>query len=388
MNSTSTPRVAGRVETIIVRGYARDEFEPLIEVFARMVGAQGLGGAALAIYRDGRQVVDLTGGDYRLHGLQLLFSITKSVTAIAAAIAHAEGLLDLDAPLADCWPAFARRTTAAITTRDVLNHRSGLAAFDRVLTFDELVAGDDEAAIEVQDPYWKPGTAHGYHAFTFGTLLNGVFRRVLDKTVGEFAADRLAGPLHLDLWVGLPASELPRLQQIHYLPAVSTPGQRAHAATSSIPISVTTALEQVMDLWNHPSVATACWPATSGVASARDLARLFAATVGPVDGLQLLDAPGLAELTASQSHGPDRTLGFVTHFGSGVQRPFPVFPMLTAQSFGHEGAGGSAAIGDPELGLSVGFTTSSFPTSRGASPGILALQAAIRHCAMNHDPVS
>jgi CubicO group peptidase (beta-lactamase class C family) len=363
-----------------VYGHADDEFGPLAEVFARLTGAHG-GGAALAIMRDGHLVVDLVAGDYRPDSIQLLFSVSKAVTAVAAAIAHADGLIDLDAPLGGCWPAFARPGTSMITTRDVLTHRSGLASFDRVLSFEQLMAGDDAAAVEVQEPYWPPGTTHGYHAFTYGTLLDGVFQRTTGRTVGQFVADRIAAPLGLDLWIGAPEAVLPRLERIRYSPPVITPGQRAAPPGDRIPPSASARLSESMDFYNDPRVAQACFPSTSGIAGARDLARLFAATLGSVGGVQLLDERQRGELIWSRSRGPDRVLGFPTHFGSGVQRPFPLLPMLTGRSFGHEAAGGSAVVADEELGLALGYTTNVFPASRGASPGFLALQAAITHCA-------
>jgi CubicO group peptidase (beta-lactamase class C family) len=371
---------------IEVSGFARGRFEPLVEVFARLTGSLGTGGAALAIVDGGELVVDLVAGDYRPGSVQLLFSVSKSVSAVAAAIAHRDGLLDLDAPLGSYWPAFTRPATAMISVRDVLAHRSGLAAFERRLSFSELLAGADEAAIEVQDPYWEPGTAHGYHAFTYGTLLGGVFRRALGQTVGEFLAERVSAPLGLDLWLGAPDEVLPRVSRIRYGPTVTTPGGRAHAAVNKIPPSPSGQLQASMDFYNDPAVARACLPSTSGIGSARALARLFAATLGPVDGVRLLSDADREAMSATQSRGPDRVLGFPTHFGSGVQRPFPLFTMLSPASFGHEAAGGSAVAADPVLGLAVGFTTNVFPASRGGSPAWMALQSTIRHLVENPEP--
>ncbi|HEY2270110.1 MAG TPA: serine hydrolase, partial [Streptosporangiaceae bacterium] len=135
------------------------------------------------------------------------------------------------------------------------------------------------------------------------------------------------------------------------------------------------------DFYNDPRVARACMPSTSGTGTARSLARLFAATLGEVDGVRLLSEASRAAMARSRSRGPDRVLGFPTQFGSGVQLPFPVLPMLGPRSYGHEAAGGSAVVADPDLGLDVGYTTSAFPSSRAASPSFLALQSAIRHCA-------
>jgi CubicO group peptidase (beta-lactamase class C family) len=104
------------------------------------------------------------------------------------------------------------------------------------------------------------------------------------------------------------------------------------------------------------------------------------ATLDEVDGVRLLDPDATSAMVATRSRGPDAVLGIITHFGSGVQRPFPQLPMLGSRSFGHEAAGGSAVVADEELGLAVGYTTNVFPSMNGASTGFLALLPAIRHC--------
>lgn len=57
------------------------------------------------------------------------------------------------------------------------------------------------AAIAAQAPGWEPGTAHGYHAFTYGWIVGE--RRVSGRRIGAFFRDEIADPLGLD-WIGLP----------------------------------------------------------------------------------------------------------------------------------------------------------------------------------------
>jgi len=362
---------------VSVSGFARGRFEPLADVLGRLAAAQG-GGLALAIRRDGEPVVDLVAGEYASDSLQLIFSVSKSVTAIAAALAHQEGLLDLDAPLGDVWPEFAKPSTSMITTRMVLSHRSGLPAVDHELTLDELVAGGEEALLERQEPYWQPGTRHGYHAFTYGTFLDGVFRRTVGTRVGEFVADRLSGPLGLDLWIGAPEEVYDRIHSVAWGMPRTTADRAARAtAPGGIPPGSTGRLARRMDVYNDPRTYRAGWPSSSGIADARSLAALFSAVLD--DGVILTSATR-AEMVASRARGEDAVLGVPMHYGSGVQLAFPAFPLLGPTSFGHEAAGGSAAFADPEGGLSVGFTTSVAPQIGGAAPAFLALLPVIRHC--------
>lgn len=362
-------------EHIEVSGSVADEFAELPEVFARAVAAQGGGGAALAVVHDGRVVADLVGGAYRDDSVQLVFSVSKAITAIAALHAADAGLLDLDAPLGECWPEFARSSTAGITTRMVLAHRSGIPSLDRSLTYDEILAGVADDAVAAQEPYWEPGTRHGYHAFTFGPLLDGVFRRALGRTVGEYLATEITGPRHLDIWLGFPDELASRLEPVRYSsPAISTT-RATFAARSGIPAGTTGALAQTMDVYNAPGFARAGFPSSSGVASARSLAQLFAATL---DG-SLLTVGARTQLTRELSRGTDAVLGVETAFSTGMQLPFPQFPLYGPSSYGHEAAGGSFAFADPTARLAVAWTTDTFPRMAGASPAGLALVDTIRH---------
>jgi hypothetical protein len=85
-------------------------------------------------------------------------------------------------------------------------------------------------------------------------------------------------------------------------------------------------------------------------------------------------------MIASRALGDDIVLGIPMHYASGMQLPFPQFPLLGPASYGHEAAGGSAAFADTEFDVAVGFTTSVFPTMAGASAGFLTLLPTLRHC--------
>lgn len=366
-------------ELVPVSGSTEGAFEDVRESFTRLVAAQG-GGAALSIVHHGRTVVDLVGGDYAPDALQVLFSVSKAFAAVAAAHAAEAGLLDLDAPLGSYWPAFDRHGTADITARMVLSHRSGLAALDATMSLEQLLAHDDELAIESQEPYWTPGSAHGYHAFTFGTLVNGIFRHTAGTSVGAYF-EALARPRGWELWLGVPDSVRDRIAPILYRRPRISAARLQHVGMSPIPAASTGVIARTIDLYNQPEFHGADWPSASGVGSARSLAAFFAATL---DG-SVISPESLATMIATQARGFDVVLGLPMHYGSGMQLEFPVFPMLGPGSFGHEGAGGSAAFADTAFDAAVGFTTDTYPSVMGASPVLLALLPTIRKCLVEAD---
>src|ERR1700704_550686 len=198
-----------------VGGSVESGFEPVQEAFAANFERYGEVGAACCVHLHGRRVVDLWGGatapggsePYTADTLQMVWSSTKGVVAIAAHMLAQEGKLDFDAPVAEYWPEFAINGKAKIPVRWLFTHQAGLAAIDRPLSLDDLLPWTPVVeALEGQQPLWEPGSAHGYHTLTYGWLAGEVIRRIAGQTVGTFVAERIARPLIAEFWIGLPAT--------------------------------------------------------------------------------------------------------------------------------------------------------------------------------------
>src|SRR5580692_6410089 len=174
-------------------------------------------GAGLCVHVGGRKVVDLYGGAFdegsgqRPYGwdtLQFVFSSTKGAAAACAHLLAQRGLLDFDEPVATYWPEFAQAGKGDLPVRYLLSHQAGLPVVDRTLTTSEFLAWDPiVAALAEQSPIWEPGTAHGYHAVTYGYLVGEVVRRVSGRSLGTFFAEEIAQPLGLEFWIGLPEEQ-------------------------------------------------------------------------------------------------------------------------------------------------------------------------------------
>ncbi|WP_030039137.1 serine hydrolase domain-containing protein, partial [Streptomyces resistomycificus] len=169
-----------------VNGTVAEGFEPVRDAFAGNFETLGDRGAALAVYRDGRRVVDLWAGTRDVDGTepwrrgtaQIVRSATKGVAAAVPLLLHQRGLLDLDAPVGEYWPEFKARGKERVLVRHVLNHRSGLPVLDRPLTPEEALDPRRGAeAVAAQAPVWEPGADHGYHALTYGWMLDELVRR-------------------------------------------------------------------------------------------------------------------------------------------------------------------------------------------------------------------
>jgi len=378
-----------------VHGFVAPGFEPVRDAFARNFAEHGEVGAACCVYLRGEPVVDIHGGladaatgrAWQADTLQLVFSATKGVTAACMLMLVERGAVDLDAPVARYWPEFAANGKSAIPVRWLLSHRAGLAAIEGDFTLDEALSWDPVvAALAAQAPLWEPGTKHGYHLRSYGWLLGELVRRVDGRTVGRFLADEVAGPLGLDLWIGLPAEQEHRVSTI-VPPAPPAPEMQEVMAKLFAPDTIAgrafsgpSNLFHYDDMWNRRALHAAELPSSNGIATARALARLYAALVGEVDGVRLLRPETVATARTTQSEGGDAVLYLPTRFGLGFMLPPALCPSAPPSAFGHPGAGGSLALGDPERELGFAYVLNRMSLATAGDPRADGLVAALGRC--------
>jgi CubicO group peptidase (beta-lactamase class C family) len=191
-------------------------------------------------------------------------------------------------------------------------------------------------------------------------------------SVGTFFAEEIAGPAGLDFYIGLPAPERGRVSrmvideppgaEVADIPLDQIPEQfRPLVAAFTDPDSLMNRAFglSVPDIdFNSPEAQAAEIPSSNGIGTADGLARLYAALIGEVHGVRILDAASLAGAITEQAAGPDRVLLVPTRFASGYMLPTQESPLGGPGSFGHPGRGGSLGFGDPESGAAFGYVVS------------------------------
>ena len=387
-----------------VGGVVESGFEPVRDAFEANFRERGEAGAACCVYVDGRKAIDIWGGvadhktgrEWDEDTAVLVYSTTKGVTAICAHHLAERGGLDLDATVVRYWPEFAAAGKESVTVRQLLAHRAGLPTLEPKLKPADALAWDPAVEqLARQVPLWEPGTQHGYHAVTYGWLVGEVIRRAAGKTVGRYLAEEIAGPLGLDLWIGLPASEAGRVARLR--PAA--PVRLSRDELAAIPKAELDRLMAMADpgsllmralnptdppfSFNSSELWAAELPGANGIGTARSLARLYAATIGEVDGVRLLGPGTRADATVEQSNGPDAVLGLATRFGSGFFLPSAFSPLMGPRSFGHAGAGGSLACADPDTGVAFAYVMNQMQQSISGDPRPAALVSAVRQAIDN-----
>ena len=373
-------------------------WEPVRDAFVRGFDNGEEHGAQVAVYHRGSCVVDLVGGwqdkdhtiPYGEDALQVVFSTTKGITSIAVAMCVEQGLLDYSEKVAAYWPEFAANGKADITVAQLLSHRGGLYTVDGAITLDEALHWDTVVErLSVTAPRFPVDSAHGYHAITFGWLAGELVRRVTGKSLGAFVRDHIVAPLNAEFHIGLPEHLEPRVARLlaHPIPKFppdiarimmerSAPGTRGAEA-----LSVNGAFGQ--GAFNKPEVHRAEIPGANGIGNARSLARIYAATIGEVDGVRLMgDAVRERATTNNTPEGEmDLVLVSETVFAMGFMLHCDRSKFSGPGAFGHNGAGGSVSFADPHRGMGFSYVMNTMMTVYDEDPRRARLVTAAARCA-------
>jgi len=343
-----------------IEGRADPRFADVRDAFASNFAAGIELGASLCVAIDGTVVVDVWGGhadatrtsEWTRDTVACAYSCTKGVVAMATLALVAEGRLALDAAVASYWPEFAAAGKAGIPLRWLLTHEAGLPAVERKMRFGSL--SDWRAmtdALAEQQPWWEPGTAHGYHGVTYGHLVGEVIRRASDTTVTEFVRERVSAPAGAAFSIGAgAATEVADVVMLEAPTAtffdsweVGGLGSKSYWNPGDC-----NSLEHV----NSPAFRTAEIPAANGHTNARGLEAVYRAFAsGQLCPLELVDE-------ASRVHvdGDDLVMGMRTAFGLGFEVTIPEFAFGPgARTWGHNGSGGSLGLVDPDAGITLGY---------------------------------
>ena len=391
----------------MINGYCDERFVEAKKIFEERIDSGFELGCAITLEVEGEVVLDLWGGhsdldkteDWKEDTIVNVFSTTKGMAAMCLLQLVEKGLIDLDAPVSQYWPEFAANGKEAIPVRYLLCHKSGLCGVREPLdqgsfTNWELICSE----LAKQEPFWEPGTAHGYHAITYGHLVGEVVRRVSGKSIGQYFNDEIAEPLNLDFWIGLPEDKFSRVTDINpdkpgllqkiLMPILSKFPKSLAPGSLKMLLDFADSTTPTGAAFNNPKMSmqtgemeanTAKWrkaeiPAANGHGTARSIAKLYGALAigGSRDGVHVLSPETIEMARQTESDGKDLVLGQLhTRFGLGFMLGTEDVSMgPNKDAMGHGGAGGSLGFADPDNKISLGFTMNQM------HPGITAWKTA------------
>ena len=345
-----------------IHGIVDPKFAKVKEAFASSF-ADGLEhGAAVALMIDGRLVVDLWGGHadkaktkpWARETIANVWSTTKGVMALGVAMMVERGKLAYDMPIANVWPEFATGGKERIALNDVMSHTSGLNGVNVPISEEELCAWTPYVnALAAMKPNWQPGEHCAYHALTYGHLTGEPLRRVAGKSVGQFVADEIAGPLDVEFFVGVPERHDHRAAEM--IEGAACNDWLKQVLSSSFPQSCK----------NPTPVATSpngrAWraaeiPGGNGHCDARSLATIYGDICGRNS--KLITAAALKEASGVRFRGQDESFASPTVWGAGFRLEDDEYgARASKQTIGHGGWGGTMAFGDPDARLGFAYVT-------------------------------
>ncbi|MEE8165815.1 MAG: serine hydrolase domain-containing protein, partial [Myxococcota bacterium] len=327
--------------SVSIEGICDTRFSEVREAFEHSFEKHQEVGAAIAFSLDGEMVVDLWGGHvdkartrpWQRDTIVNTYSTTKGMTTICAHQLVERGKIDLDAKVAEYWPEFGQAGKESIPVRWLISHQAGLPAIRKPLPEEALFDWDAMAtALAEQEPWWEPGSKHGYHPITFGFLVGELIRRVSGQSVGQWFRENVAGPLDADFQIGLPELDDRRVSDmIGSLIAPKTdkkssgvddkPAVRRKGPMADFLRDMSDPTTMIGLAFNNPRQARQVaisrpWrraeiPAANGHGNARALARIYGALArgGEVNAVRLLEPESIDRARSEQASGPDATLG-------------------------------------------------------------------------------
>ena len=294
--------------------------------------------------------------------LYCIFSCTKAVVASAVWLLFEYGLLKLDEKVADIIPEFGTNGKEIVTVEQVLLHTSGFP----MAPFAQEDWGDRSKLLDAFSRWrlnWEPDSQFEYHATAAHWVLSEIIHRRTGIDYKTFIRDRITGPMGLDdLHVGLPVELGERFARVGWVgEPVPPPGGWGEVTP-----------EAILG-FNDPKTRAVGVPGGGAVTNAATIAMFYQTLINggeASDGTRVLKPETIEFATKVRSKDRHRDKVFeipvnralsVVIAGDDGNSHMRGFGRTTSpRAFGHGGAGGQIAWGDPETGISVGYCTNGF----------------------------
>jgi CubicO group peptidase (beta-lactamase class C family) len=347
-------------------------------------------GAALVVDIEGEHVIDLWGGfrdqartvPWDAQTITNVWSITKTVTSLAALMLVDQGRLDVHAPVAEYWPEFGAAGKQDVLVRHLLSHTSGVSCLEHPAVIEDLYDWETATArLAAQAPWWTPGIGPGYHAANYGHLVGEVARRVSGKTLKQFVADEIAGPLGADFQIGAAENDWARIADV--VPPPPSPVDLAAAGEDSPAFKTLTGPAVDAAYANTAAWRRADMGGVNGHGNARSAARILSVISrgGEIDGVRLLGRKTIDLIFDEQINGVDLVLGIPLRWGIGFGLPqsdsVPWIPDEEICFWG--GWGGSMIIMDVGRRMTISYVMNRM------GPGIIGSDRSARYTQAIYD---
>jgi len=346
-------------------GVDSERLQILSDRVRREVDEGLLPSAQIAVAREGRLVLFETVGNATNDNVYCVFSSTKAITSAAAWLLIESGDLAADESVADIVPEFGTNGKGVITVEQLFLHTAGFPH----APFHPMDWPDRDRRLERFATWrlnWQPGSRFEYHPSSSMWVVAEIIERRTGRDFAEFVRTEVASPLGLpDMHLGLPHGENHRVAEISHCGDPMTSEDYARLGLPEPPVTEVT--EDAILSFNRAEIRAVPVPGGGGIMSAAELALFYQGLLhgGSLDGrrvwkdetLRMARRVRSGDIRDPLSGVPvNRALGIVVAGES--YRNFRGFGHDNSPTaFGHGGAGGQIAWGDPVTGISIGYCT-------------------------------
>ncbi len=293
----------------------------------------------------------------RLH----TYSAVKPTVSLTVLELAAEGLFDLDDPVADLLPTFGTNEMQGITFSQVLLHAGGFPHAPVV----PAEFGDRDARLARYERWrtnWEPGTRYEYHASSAHWVLADSITAATGRHHADVVGERVMDPAGVRRWLAIdPGDQDDVADVVSVGEAPDLDALAAQFGIDEMPSSEVT--DDALLSFNDPDIRSTGHPGGGGIASAADMALWYQAILHD-DGEILRPEVKNDALTAIRQNHVDwmgtaanRTHAFVIGGDDGQTLIRGYGHTTGPTTFGHGGAKGQRGWADPGTGLSLGFMT-------------------------------
>jgi CubicO group peptidase (beta-lactamase class C family) len=337
-----------------------DAIARLVARARREVDEGLLPSAQVALALDGEVILDETFGEASPESRYCVFSSTKPFVAGAVWTLIQDGALDVSKRVVDYIPEFGTNGKEVVTVEQVMLHQSGFPS----APLGPPTWSTTEGRLDAFGKWrlqWEPGTKFEYHPTSAHWVLAELIDRLAGADYRDVIADRITTPVGLPRVLGI--TEPVPVRMPHSVGGEATPDELEEVfGVRELPATEVTT--DVVSYLGTPEAMAVGLPGGGGVMRAAHLVLYYQSLLHNSHGIW---EPAVLEdvKTNVRSRLPDvwtgvpasRTLGLVTAGDDGLA-PMRGFGHTNSPgAFGHNGAFGQIAWGDPETGLSFAYVT-------------------------------
>lgn len=295
-----------------------------------------------------------------------LFSAAKPVAAVVMHKLQQDGVLNLDDPVSEHVPDFARHGKDKITINQVINHTAGIPKLPAEALDVELL-GDSEVIDEYIRDLKITGKHDGppyYHAISGGFVLDAVARHATGKSLQQMLREDFKQKLGLQ-WFDFGVSAEESADVAHNLATGFRLGPVLKPLFGRL---LGLPWDDAIRLSNDPRFLQGVIPSGNLISTASDVAAFYQCLLngGELDGKRVLDSDTVANLI----HAPearveiDRMIGLPLRFGNGFMMGsdwLSLYGWNHPRIFGHLGLSNILTWADPDRELVVAVLTTGKP---------------------------